>query len=200
MLFVKDFCDKILKSAPIISKARYIQHFQHTISLCHIEENDTIIAGVGLSKDLEDYIISTKSKFVHYDIETYSNIGQNSKKNDITIFEKSLNLFEDWKDIVKKSCASSKYVICNIKNYSNFKHRLHFCLNGSCEIFAKNHTNTHISSIFGYNDFVNFCNEEKIYIRNSLFIDKKANTRKVSASLILPNIYLDEATFVIEKL
>ncbi len=121
---------------------------------------------------------------------------------DYVLFDSCLQYFKRPDVILMDAFNFTKEVRVVIKNYGNFKHRLHFMMHGTWDFIdiKSGIFESKVLSPFGISDFYNFCDKSHVYIKKSLYVNKKGLIKGVFSSAISPNLQLDDAFFELEKI
>lgn len=120
----------------------------------------------------------------------------------IIVFDNCLQYMMKPVDAIRNALDIAQDVFCVITNYSSFKRRLHFALNGSFDFISQKPDwySRNIIRPFGVSDFIHLCESEHFLIKHALYIAKDGYVKDAISASVMSNLYLDEATFIITKL
>ncbi len=126
----------------------------------------------------------------------------NGSKCDVFVLDSCLQYMLRPVAVLKNSLEIGSEVLCIIKNYASFKHRLHFAINGNFNFvdIGKSWESHAIIRPFSFKDFIQTCDREHIFVKKALYLNSKGELKDAMESPILTNIYLDEVAFILSKL
>lgn len=170
---------------------------------------------INARKEFINYIkINTKYSYINFLLNSEDDFDDNDKHNikikctetlyklaaskaSCVIIDSCLDQFTQPLILLENSLKISKYVICFINNYSSFRHRIHFLLTGNMHNYNIDKNN--IINPFGINQFIKLCRSKHIKILASFYLATNGKIKNASNQLILPNLYLNNACFIISK-
>jgi methionine biosynthesis protein MetW len=125
------------------------------------------------------------------------------KSYDFTILNQAISQVKNPNDIILELLRVGKESVVGFENFGNFDVRMNLLLSGKAPVTTEipykwyNTPNIHFLTT---KDFIEFCKENKIKIKNKVFLKKKFNSEIYKEIKYFTNLRSDLAVFRIEKI